>query len=138
MDNRKKALQELESTLRAVFRSIHKDLDALLGDQMTMAEYFLLKVLHRDGSRQISDLAQQLGVSMSHVTNVADRLSSKGWVVRKRSERDRRAVVLHITESGREQMDQLLREKEEYFQKKFSSLSTESILTLIDLLKRLL
>lgn len=138
MDSRLAAIQELESTLRAVFRSIHKDLNALLGDQMTMAEYHLLRILHRDGSRRITDLAHDLGVSLSHVTNVTDRLENKGWVVRKRSEQDRRAVELHITETGRKRMDQLQREKEEYYRKKLSSLPTESIRTLIDLLKQML
>lgn len=138
MDSRLAAIQELESTLRAVFRSIHKDLNALLGDQMTMAEYHLLRILHRDGSQRITDLAHDLGVSLSHVTNVTDRLENKGWVVRKRSEQDRRAVELHITETGRKRMDQLQREKEEYYRKKLSSLPTESIRTLIDLLKQML
>ena len=138
MDSRLAAIQELESTLRAVFRSIHKDLNALLGDQMTMAEYHLLRILHRDGSQRITDLAHDLGVSLSHVTNVTDRLENKGWVVRKRSEQDRRAVELHITETGRKRMDQLQREKEQYYRKKLSSLPTESIHTLIDLLKQLI
>lgn len=138
MDRRQAAIQELESTLRSVFRSIHKDIDALLGDQMTMAEYHLLKLLHRDGSLRITDLAHHLGVSPAHVTNVTDRLENKGWAVRRRSEQDRRAVVLHITEAGRKRMDRLQQKREEYFQKKLSSLSTESIYTLIDFLKRLI
>jgi DNA-binding MarR family transcriptional regulator len=138
MDNRLAAIQELESTLRTVFRSIHGDLNALLGDQMTLAEYHLLRILHQDGSRRISDLAQDLGVSMSHVTNVTDRLETNGWVVRRRSERDRRAVELHITDSARKRMEQLQREKEQYYRKKLSSLPTESIHTLIDLLKQLI
>nr|MBO2497641.1 MarR family transcriptional regulator [Bacillota bacterium] len=138
MNSRLAAIQEFESTLRAVFRSIHKDLSDLLGDQMTMAEYHVLKILHRDGSLRITDLAHDLGVSLSHVTNVTDRLEDKGWVVRRRSERDRRSVELHITEAGRERMDQLLREKEKYFQEKLSSLPTETIHTLNDLLKRLI
>ncbi|MGI6125896.1 MAG: MarR family winged helix-turn-helix transcriptional regulator [Planifilum sp.] len=138
MDERQAAIQELETTLRTVLRSIHKELDALLGDQMTMAEYHLLKLLCREGSLRISDLAHHLGVSSAHVTNVTDRLENKGWVVRRRSEQDRRSVVLHVTDAGRKRMDQLQREKEKYFQRKLSALSTESLHALIDLLKRLI
>ncbi|PRX40749.1 DNA-binding MarR family transcriptional regulator [Planifilum fimeticola] len=138
MDSRLAAIQELESTLRAVFQSFRGELNALIGDQMTLAEYHLLRILHRDGSRRISDLAQDLGVSMSHVTNVTDRLETKGWVVRRRSEQDRRAVELHITDSARKRMEELQRKKEQYYRNKLSSLPTESIHTLIDLLKQLI
>ena len=48
MNSRLAAIQEFEIHLRAVFRSIHKDLSDLLGDQMTMAEYHVLKILHRE------------------------------------------------------------------------------------------
>ncbi|GAA5343844.1 MarR family winged helix-turn-helix transcriptional regulator [Planifilum fimeticola] len=138
MDSRLAAIQELESTLRAVFQSFRGELNALIGDQMTLAEYHLLRILHRDGSRRISDLAQDLGVSMSHITNVTDRLETKGWVVRRRSEQDRRAVELHITDSARKRMEELQRKKEQYYRDKLSSLPTESIHTLIDLLKQLI
>jgi DNA-binding MarR family transcriptional regulator len=137
MENRQAAIWELTVTLRTVFRSIRKEMNTLFGEHLTSTEYHVLEKLHREGTLRISELAQHFDVSLSHITSLTDQLENKGMVVRKRSEQDRRAVELHITDAGRRQVDLLQRKKDEYFRKKFSSLSAEEIQTLTGLLKKI-
>lgn len=49
----------------------------------------------------ISELYRDFAIKRSTLTSLLDRLEARGWVVRRPSPRDRRAVVIELTESGR-------------------------------------
>lgn len=51
-------------------------------------------------------LASQVGLDASTLGGVVDRLESRGWLVRRPSDSDRRVKLLHITPAG----EQLMRE----------------------------
>jgi DNA-binding MarR family transcriptional regulator len=54
------------------------------------------------GPRTISDLAKELGITVSAVTQLADRLESAGLVERLAGQEDRRTKRLRLTEQGAE------------------------------------
>lgn len=68
-------------------------------DEITDTQYVVLRSL-RKGPCNISFLAQMLGVTMSAVTALINRLHRMGLVDRKRRERDRRQVRISITPEG--------------------------------------
>lgn len=51
---------------------------------------------------RVSDLARQMYLRPPTVVGILDRLEAKGLATRTPSRKDRRAVDLHLTESGRE------------------------------------
>ncbi|WP_395110309.1 MarR family winged helix-turn-helix transcriptional regulator [Actinomadura sp. SCN-SB] len=64
------------------------------------AGFFLLRALAGDDCLRAGDLAKRLMISPATVTSVVDTLERNGHVERQRDRRDRRAVVVRITESG--------------------------------------
>lgn len=59
-------------------------------------------LLHAGGGVQSpSELAALLGTDTAGMTRLLDRLETKGLVRRERHRRDRRAVVVELTETGR-------------------------------------
>jgi DNA-binding MarR family transcriptional regulator len=54
------------------------------------------------GPRTISDLAKELNITVSAVTQLADRLESAGLVERLPGQEDRRTKRLHLTKQGAE------------------------------------
>ncbi len=62
-----------------------------------------LRALRRlvDGSRNLSELAQELGVSLPTMSKTVSHLSERGWVSRVEAEHDRRMLCLALTPSGR-------------------------------------
>ncbi|MFA1544040.1 MarR family winged helix-turn-helix transcriptional regulator [Actinomadura monticuli] len=73
------------------------------------AGYFLLRLLIVEDGLRPGEVAKRLHVTPATVTSVVDTLERNGHVRREPSYRDRRGVMLRITDSGRE----LLAEKSE-------------------------
>ncbi|MFV2176088.1 MarR family winged helix-turn-helix transcriptional regulator [Actinomadura sp. LOL_016] len=65
------------------------------------AGFFVLRILTGDDGLRPGEVAKRLRQSAATVTSVADTLQRNGLLERRRDERDRRAVRLHITEAGR-------------------------------------
>jgi DNA-binding MarR family transcriptional regulator len=65
------------------------------------AGYFLLRLLIVEDGLRPGEVAKRLLVTPATVTSVVDTLERNGHVRRERSYRDRRGVMLRITDSGR-------------------------------------
>jgi DNA-binding MarR family transcriptional regulator len=61
----------------------------------------LVLVAHNDEVNQ-KQLGQALDVSPPNMAVTLDRMVERGWVERVRSEKDRRAMIIHLTRKGRE------------------------------------
>jgi DNA-binding MarR family transcriptional regulator len=135
---RQELLHELEISLRTLIRKLRKELQAVFGEIISSGDFFVLKQLREKGPQTVSELAQDLDVSASHITNVTDRLVNKGWVERQRSRRDKRVVELRITTEGETTIRELEEKKRAYFQRRFDCLSTEEIETMTRLFRKLI
>ncbi|PKO16570.1 MAG: MarR family transcriptional regulator [Chloroflexi bacterium HGW-Chloroflexi-10] len=62
---------------------------------LTSTEHKCLDLLYRNGSMMAGQLAELAGLTTGAITKIADRLEKAGFVVRERSEKDRRQVILH-------------------------------------------
>ncbi|MDL4822049.1 MarR family winged helix-turn-helix transcriptional regulator [Actinomadura opuntiae] len=65
------------------------------------AGYFLLRLLVVEDGLRPSECAKRLLVTPATITSVVDTLERNGHVRRERSYRDRRGVMLRITDEGR-------------------------------------
>ncbi len=68
--------------------------------KITSPQLLCLQTLHDDGPLTTSALAKLIHLSNSTTVGILDRLEQKGWVQRERSTRDRRIVLVYITEAG--------------------------------------
>lgn len=65
-------------------------------------DYTLLAVLSRDDAGSQAELATLCGLLPAQVVPVLDALQAKGFVERRRDERDRRRSIVRITDEGRD------------------------------------
>jgi DNA-binding MarR family transcriptional regulator len=61
-----------------------------------------LRLLQVEGPQRISAIADRLGISQPGATQLVDRLVQDGTATRCADPTDRRAALVHITETGRE------------------------------------
>jgi DNA-binding MarR family transcriptional regulator len=89
----------LEAELNRVFRPL----------DLTGATYSILKVLESAGvsGRSCGDISEQLIAEVPDMTRLLDRLERLGYVMRERSNIDRRMVKVTITDKGRAVLDGL-------------------------------
>jgi DNA-binding MarR family transcriptional regulator len=78
--------------------------DLLMVD-LTMQQFKTVMLLGSLGSATAGQLARRLGVSLSTMTGIADRLCERGMVTRGEDPDDRRATRVELTAAGRETVE---------------------------------
>jgi DNA-binding MarR family transcriptional regulator len=73
----------------------------LAGEDVTVAEWVLMRVLHDEAAMAPSRVAEAMGFTRGAVTKLADRLIAKELVLREADARDGRAQTLALTAKGR-------------------------------------
>jgi DNA-binding MarR family transcriptional regulator len=92
-----------DSTLlasRALVGVAARSLSAVEGD-VTLGQYRALVLLSSRGNQNVGALADALGVHPSTATRLCDRLLAKGLINRATAPRNRREVVVTLTDEGR-------------------------------------
>jgi MarR family transcriptional regulator, organic hydroperoxide resistance regulator len=74
---------------------------------ISMAQLHILYTLQRNGEMSMSRLADVLNVSVSNATGLIDRIEERGFVERTRVPEDRRIVMIRVTDSGRQMLDEV-------------------------------
>jgi MarR family 2-MHQ and catechol resistance regulon transcriptional repressor len=69
---------------------------------LTVSQFGVLEALYSLGPLCQRDLAVKILKSSGNMTLVIDNLEKKGHVVRERSSTDRRFMIIHLTQSGRD------------------------------------
>lgn len=77
---------------------------------LTLSQYGLLEVLADQDSARVQELAAHAGITASTATRILDALERRGVVRRTRSDEDRRAVAVSLTDLG----DQLLHAEQDW------------------------
>ncbi|QDU60482.1 putative HTH-type transcriptional regulator YusO [Planctomycetes bacterium Pan216] len=93
--------QELASVVAEFGKSYARWLrDQLEHTGTTPARARLMMVLKCGGAQKMSRIGEQLSVTPRSVTKLVDGLEREGLVAREPSPHDRRATLVHLTESG--------------------------------------
>lgn len=67
----------------------------------------MLSYLRSYSPSPVSELHRVFGVKRSTLTSMLDRLASRGWVAREPSARDRRVILVSLTDAGRTRADRI-------------------------------
>ena len=94
---------------------------------ISMPHIFLLSFIKEEGVSSVSDIAHHLGVTLSAVTSLVDKLVDMHLVDRKRSEKDRRLVLLEITQEGNKILEKVRENSNSFFEKCFKGISHDKI-----------
>lgn len=77
---------------------------------LTLPQVHALEILGTHKALRMKELAARMGVTTGTLTVLADRLEKAGMIRRKPHEKDRRSILVELTEQGRvvfEQHDEL-------------------------------
>ena len=85
----------------------------------------------------MTEIADHLNLPISTVTGIVDRLVNKNLLTRKRTEEDRRVVMVEFSESGRDFLDWQLKQHKRISQLILQSLREGDQEILLDLLSKI-
>lgn len=127
----------MEEVGQGIFRELHPCvIEALPGatvQQMGVA----LMLLQRGGRISVTDLANELGVTLSAVTAGANRMIRAGLLRRYRDSRDRRVVWLELTPAGRDAVEKFREVRNGVLRRVFSALSGKDVVDLFRIMEKL-
>jgi DNA-binding MarR family transcriptional regulator len=81
-------------------RALYRELERLTGAPITL--HRAMVCIGAEPGLTASRLAQHLGMQRPAVSQLLSSLTQRGWIERRRSDRDQRAVQIHVTTEGRQ------------------------------------
>jgi MarR family 2-MHQ and catechol resistance regulon transcriptional repressor len=118
-----RALESLQLAEASVRRRLAADIEREGLSQSGFA--FLAQLVKAGGQLELRDLRERIGTSKANATEVVTTLELRGYVVRSRLKRDRRAAIVVVTELGAEIVDRLAPEHRARVEGAFSVLDEE-------------
>ncbi len=96
----------------------------------------LLLIFQNDGASQ-RDLAEQLDVRPSSMTEMLTKLEQNGLIVRKQDDKDQRVMRIHLTEKGKEAAEEIAESKDALAESLFGALTEDEQEQMLNLTEKL-
>ncbi len=132
------AMDYLVDDILALYQLIRRASHPVHRKEITPEQYWLLRLLRRNGAMSVSELAGSLGVTGSSVTTACKRLEKAGLVKRERQSDDERMVRVMLTAQGREHVEAWHQRRREMVVQWLSALEQDEQKMLQHLLERVL
>lgn len=73
-----------------------------IGSDLTEDQLYILRYIYRAGTCTSTQLAEYFDVQKSAITAITTRMWDKGFIARKRDNKDRRVIYISLTEKGKD------------------------------------
>ena len=125
-------------TLNRCSFSVNQKSSSIIRKQgLTEAQFSVLELLYHKGDFRIKEIIEKTFSSGGTMTVIIDNLQKEKFIKRKRDPRDRRAILIEITEKGRRVIEKIFDKHLDNLDKIFSVLSSTEKDSMIHLLKKL-
>lgn len=132
---REKAIEEILAWFQQIKRQIGCQLKQ---SDLTHAQWIALSVIREQKNTGIKKIAEVLGVSSSASTQLVDDLEKNKFVIRSVSKKDKREVLISLTQKAQKQFRDMHRERIREFALFFDALSDEEFATYVTLNKKII
>jgi len=139
---RKKELREyilqLDNLLPVLIKHFQiPDPHRLFGIKVTLQQYLALDILTKKGKCMMTELSQALGVALSTMTELANRLVKRRFVKKIKDSKDHRIVWVNLTRRGLRIIQEINKKKQRHISSILEKLTQHERQILIDILKRI-
>ena len=121
---------ELMDTAPKIVQSIRVEMRRGHGTDLSIPQFRTLRFIQRNPDSSLSDLADQLGLTLPSVSKLVDGLVKKGLISRQESIADRRQLTLVLTQNGESIINSARASAKANLTKILSCLSSEELNTI--------
>ena len=127
---------QLDDLLPVLIKHFHiSDPHKLYGIKISLKQYLALDILAQKGKCMVSELSKNLGVALSTMTELTDRLVKKRFAKRIKDIKDNRIVWVNLTGKGLEIIQKINEKKQKHILSILEKLGEDERQTLINVLK---
>ena len=130
-------VKEIDENLREINKILNRDLKReMIKLDLGLSHFYILTTLYREKVLSSGNLAKSLDVRNSTITSLVDRLVKLSLVKRRRDERDRRVVLVELTDKGKKLTEKLLTLRKERLKEIVKELPEEKVKEIYESIKR--
>lgn len=137
LDKQIKEFQELINQLDTALLRRNPEFIKAVGI-ITEPQFATGLTLRDKGPMTMGELSRNIGIGLSNLTGIVDRLVKRKFVSRNRDENDRRVVRVHLTSLGRKIIDEYYQKKHEHIRPIITQLNQTERDALIELMKKII
>jgi DNA-binding MarR family transcriptional regulator len=133
-------MNPFEELLKALFHVHEQSIHALRpkGEEgLSHGHMFLLFQIYRSGSIKTTDIAHHFGITSGAATGIADKLENLGFISRERDKRDRRVVIISLSDKGVAFIEEQKRANVKLYKELLKDFSSEEIQGITDSLNKM-
>ncbi|HSR89120.1 MAG TPA: MarR family transcriptional regulator [Candidatus Udaeobacter sp.] len=137
--SRENLITEIMENLHAIKNRMHVNFNRQgFDDCMTHSQLFVLSIIKQNPSIGIKELAKKMNISPSAITQLVDSLADSGYAIRQADPKDRRALLLGISEKGLKYLSLFKNKYTKVVAVLFNSLNDEELKNYLQLNKKIL
>jgi DNA-binding MarR family transcriptional regulator len=127
VDRLEQDLEEMTSLIPGIVGAFQRRFSRQLARfGLTLPQFVALNVLEeKEGETRMGPLANATMQSAASMTGIVDRLLERGLVERERHPDDRRSVLVHLTDRGRQLLIEVRQDRHEQVRRMLGQLSLE-------------
>jgi MarR family 2-MHQ and catechol resistance regulon transcriptional repressor len=139
---RKQAADASGTHLWLIMMKAHRTLQRLAtrsieSSEVGLSDFAVMEMLLHKGPQPVNEIGRRVELTSGAITTAVDRLESRGLVTREAHPSDRRARIVRLTRTGKEQAARIFAGHKAAMDVAANGLSKTERATLIDLLKKL-
>jgi len=124
MTDRKQKVEEMLAGFHSLRRTmVLKSAGSATKPRVTPSQWGVLMLVGQGGTSTVKDVAKALRITSSAATQLVDGLVASGYLVRKTSLQDRRAVTLTLSKKSKSQVEKMKKHALRKFLKVFEVLN---------------
>ena len=126
------------STIRDIQNNLQKIADPVLKEYgLTPLQIRVLSYISTQENCTIGDVGEYFDIAGGNISNLCKRLEMDGYLVRNRSEKDRRVVYVSLSEEGTHTMENIVETLDGLYGEKMNRLDEEELEDMIAHMQRM-
>lgn len=138
MQNKREHILKLDNLIQTIGRESNHLFMSILPNNITPAQFFLLKIIVNAKDCKAKDIANILEISPAAATNMLERLYKNNLIERIRSDEDRRIVQIKLSQAGEELFKTINQKRLDILEQLFERVSEEELMHATNIFSKIL
>ncbi|MCZ2738026.1 MarR family winged helix-turn-helix transcriptional regulator [Bacillus safensis] len=130
-------IQELNNIEARIHQKLRLEFEELFVDELTDKQHIVLNFIEQKGGSSPIQIAQQLGITQSAVSQLLNTLEKKEWICRSINPHNRRELHVELSEKAIMYLENMRKVELAIIEKYYSALSFDEISTLTSIYEKL-
>lgn len=129
-ENIEKIMESIQAIRRYLIAKSFKNSPKIMGHEerwMSPSQWAVVSIVMKQADLGIKDISRMLGITSSATTQLVNASVLKGFLVRKKSEKDRRALVLELSASWKKRAEEMKSRSMKQWTNALNTLSDDEI-----------